>query len=143
MYKRIKISRNDIMSLNNILDSLKEEFNPIMKYAIKINTSILKNEVEAVREAYKSNIERYNEFEKKKYELYNEKGILKEDKKNEFKALEEEYKDAIEERKKESEEFMKILLEEIDIEIYQVSNDLIPNLSQEDYDKIFPMISDE
>lgn len=143
MYKKIKINRNDLMSLNNVLDSLKDEFYPIMKYAIKINKSILKNEVEAIREAYKSNIERYNEFETKRYELFDEKGKIKEGKNNELKALEEEYKDALEERKKETNEFMKLLLEEIEIEIYQVSNDLIPNLSQEDYDKIFPMISEE
>lgn len=143
MYKKIKINRNDLMSLNNVLDSLKDEFYPIMKYAIKINKSILKNEVEAIREAYKSNSERYNEFETKRYELFDEKGKIKEGKSNDLKALEEEYKDALEERKEETNEFMKLLLEEIEIEIYQVSNDLIPNLSQEDYDKIFPMISEE
>lgn len=143
MYKKIKINRNDLINLNNVLDSLKDEFYPIMKYAVKINKSILKNEIEAIREAYKSNIERYNEFETKRYELFDEKGKIKEGKNNELKALEEEYKDALEERKKETNEFMKLLLEEIEIEIYQVSNDLIPNLSQEDYDKIFPMISEE
>ena len=143
MYKKIKINRNGIMNLNSVLDSLKDKCSPIMKYAIKINKSILKEEVEAIREAYKSNIERYNEFEPKRFELYDEKGKLKEGKSNDLKVLEEEYKGAIEDRKEETDEFMKLLLEEIEVEIYQVSNDLIPNLSQEDYDKIFPMISEE
>lgn len=161
---KVKLTRRELMNIMSVLNSLNGSYSVKMKYAIKKNKDLLKNEVEAVEEASQTNSKRYKEYDEKrmkKIEEYAERENgkikllpdnrsvkIKEDKLDDFNAaillLQEEYKEGIEEREKEVKEFDNFIKEEIEVEVFKISNDIIPNdISQGAYEVLFPLIKDE
>jgi|GEM_PF-3797253 len=166
MNESIKITREQIFSINEILESLTGKYVSELKYAIKKNKDLLKSEIEAIKEASKSNIELYEEYEVKRFTklreccekdsnnepLVNAKDrnmiMLKKEKENEWhefiKKLNEEYKDVIEQREEEIKDFNQFVSKEVEMEVFKIDQRIIPDeLSQSDYEIIFPLINEE
>jgi hypothetical protein len=162
MIERIKINKNKVIEIFNLLDRLDKSENSIeMKYFIKKNKKNLDNENEILKLLFESNSNRFKEYEEKRIKKIQEcakkengkislakdgKSVeIEEDKLNEFnfyiKKLNIEYEDALKEREKELNNLNKFLSQEIEIDILKISNEDIPNnLSQDDYEIIYPLI---
>lgn len=170
MGEKIKITRDNLFGVNTALQNipvkLKKQdvkINNQLKYGIKKNKDLIKGEIEAIREVLKTNIPGFEEYEKKRNDKIREfakkdsignpvqeNGIINIGPDNvkaytEFmETLNEEYKEDLKKRDEEIKENEKFILEEIEIEIYKISNDCLPvEVDQSDYEMIFPIIYDE
>ena len=163
MSNSIKLNKRvEVLNIYTVLTNMKGNYVPKLKYALKRNKDLISKEYDKINESSETKIEKFKEYEDKRIEKIgicaarDEQGRaiqetpntikIREDKLEEFKvfiaALNEEYKEALEKRKKEIKDFEKSLEEEIEIEVYKISNDLIPeDLSQEQYEILFPLIN--
>jgi len=162
MSDSIKLKRVEVLNVYTVLTNMKGNYVPKLKYALKRNKDLIGKEYDKINESSESKVEKFKEYEDKRMEKISicaerdEQGRaiqetpntikIQKDKLEEFKtfiaALNEEYKETLEERKKEIKDFEKSLEEEIEIEAYKISNDLIPeDLSQEQYEILFPLIN--
>lgn len=160
--EKIKLTRDELTKIVEVLNSLDGLYSVKMKYAIKKNKDLLKSEVDAVNEALNTNSKRFKEFEEKRMKKVEEcverlengrfkflpdgkNVIIRDDKQEYFKnamlELQKEYKDGLEERDNELKDFNNFINEEVEIEVFKISNDIIPNdISQKAYETLFPLI---
>lgn len=159
--EKIKLTRRELTKIVEVLNSLDGLYSVKMKYAIKKNKDLLKSEVDAVNEALNTNSKRFKEFEEKRMKIVAEcaekengqfkflpdgKSVtIKNDKIEYFTksitVLREEYKEGLEERDNELKDFNNFIKEEVEIEVFKISNDIIPNdISQSAYETLFPLI---
>jgi hypothetical protein len=159
--EKIKLTRNELAGIARVLNSLNGSYSIKMKYAIKKNKDFLKNEVDAIDEASITNSKRFKEYDEKRMKIVDECGekqngqfkflpdgksvTIRDDKKEYFaktlSVLQEEYKDGIDERNKELKDFENFLKEQVEIEVFKFSNDIIPDdISQSMYETLFPLI---
>ena len=162
--EKIEMKRGDIEKLYSLLDFMKGQYKPVIKYAIKKNKELLKSEVDSIAEMRQTNVEGFAEFEKKHTELL--KGAIAKDKYGQpiqaapgsyqldadkmesFKAqtmlLEEEYKSAIEERNNEMVSVNELLEEKTSVSLYKINKEDVPEeLTQEQYDIFFSIVKDD
>ena len=151
----------------------KKVVNAKFFYALKRNMDLIKDEVTKIRlelmNSYQTqrNDEKDSEYEKKRIELC--KNHAKKDEnggpiiterghfdiapenmetfQKEYAELNEEYKEVMEKRKNDAEAINKMLSEPIDIKLYKIKIDMLPNneevLTPEDIDYLMPIIEDE
>jgi hypothetical protein len=165
MGETIKVARDHLYSINNVLEGMKGIYSSKLKYAIKRNKDHIKGEIDAITEGSKTNVKGFEEYEAKRTEKlkvcleFDSEGKpvidplrpnsfkLKEDKVEEFNSfmnlLNDKHKEDINNRNKEIEEFNIFLKETVEIEVYKISNDLIPeDLDQNSYEVLFPLINE-
>jgi len=167
MKKSIKITRDLLFGINDVLFNMNGSYDSQLKYAIKRNKDLIKGEIDAINEAIKTNIDGFEKYEEKRMNKLREciktdkngkpvknplnlnSVLLKKDKVEDYthfmKLLNEEYKVEIAERNEELKNIDIFLNEEIEVEVYKINNDLIKNLANDDlnqkeYETIFPLI---
>jgi gas vesicle protein len=163
MSDSIKLTKVEVLNISTILSNMKGNYVNKLKYAVKRNKDLIGKEADKIRKDSEPKNVKFNEYEDKRMAKIGECAArdesgrpvqetsntvkIKEEKLEEFRAfiatLNEEYKEVLEERKKEIEDFQKSLEDEVEVEVYKISNDLIPeDLSQEQYEILFPLIND-
>lgn len=156
---KISVKKGEILSINRTLDGLADG-GIRFKYFVSRNKGLLSGEVESINAAIESKIPKFKEYLDARTEIlkesieFDDKGQpvtihgnyqIKKEKADEFKSkmvgLEAEYKDTLTERSKEIEEHNKFLSEQVEIEVYQVQlNDVPDSLSQRDFDILCQLI---
>lgn len=163
MSEKIKLKKNDISNIYQVLSNLKGNYVNKLKYAIKKNKDFLEESFAQIKTRSEIVNEQFKIYEQKRLDLIREYAVknefgqivresvdevrIKKDKFNEFNEkvneLANEYKDAIQLRQKEVNDFNVFLQEEVEVEVYKFSNDLIPDdVPQQDYEKLFPLLKD-
>jgi len=161
MNETIKINRNELYNIYEILKVMTGGNK--VKYFVKKNKDYMIKELNLIVNSMKTSVEGIKEYENKAREILNkwvtpdDKGEtkatinedgtvnIKEEYREEYqsflKELNEKHKDDLDAREEEVVKFNKFMIEEIEIQIYKISNDLIPDeLSKENYEIIFPLI---
>jgi len=139
----MKIKRTEIIQMFNGLQKLGNLEGVKFSYAIVKTAKILSDEIYALKESIKSS-DAFNEYERKRLELCNKycskdeagKPLMKDgyfvglDKNTDFikeiETLKEKFKETLEARKKQEQEYAKMLDEEVDVDIYQISLEDVP-----------------
>lgn len=142
----MKITKQEALDLYNGLQAVGNLPGAKWAYAVARNINILQPEINSLQKAYAINDKKYQEFNNKREELArkhakkedgkpkkintgNKQEYILEDTKafeKEFKKLKKEYKNAVEKREKQIEEFNEILKEKIEIDLYMINPDYIP-----------------
>jgi len=157
------MKKQDVLQLFNGLQAVSNLPGAKWSYAVARNITKLKPEVEALQKAYSADKD-FVEFENKRIELaqkhaVKEKGnpkkikignneeyiIADKDKFNkELTPIQKKYKKAIDERKKQIDDFNDILKEEIEIDLYMVSSEYIPEgITPAQLSNIMPIIEEK
>jgi len=139
MSDSIKLTNSKVLDIYSVLSGMKGKYTNKLKFAIKRNKDLFNGPVDgicAVRDENGNIIQETADTIK-----------IQDSRIEEFrtaiKSLSEEYKESLDKRRKELEDFNKFLTEETDVEVFKFSNELIPeDLSQEEYEILFPLIND-
>lgn len=154
--------KHEVLSINDVLNSLKGAYSPRVKYWISKNKKILSTEVKSLEEARESNSTDFKEFSKSQSDLLREclefgaddQPVAQghgykllpgkaEHYKAEAKRLEEKHSMGLSERKKEIEVYNALLDEETEVDVYLLDNSEIPDsIDQASYDVLFPLIKE-
>ncbi len=155
----MKIKRNEILSLWDVLCSFNGQAGVKFCYAVAKNKRLLQGEVESIYEANpdtsedfrsekKKILDKYAEKDNKKKPIYIDKGngvsepkVKPEDR---LKAIREIEELKNEKFKDKSDQYDKLLREEVEINLHQISLDQFPdNISQHKMDVLFCLIKEE
>jgi len=163
MSDSIKLTNSKVLDIYSVLSGMKGKYTNKLKFAIKRNKDLFNGPVDGIKEKSVSNDEKLAEYNDKRTEKIKECAVrdengniiqetadtikIQDSRIEEFrtaiKSLSEEYKESLDKRRKELEDFNKFLTEETDVEVFKFSNELIPeDLSQEEYEILFPLIND-
>jgi len=157
------MKKQKVLNLWNGLQAVSNLPGAKWSYAVARNITKLRPEVEALQKAFTADKE-FIEYDKKRQELaqkhaVKEKGspkkikignseeylIADKDKFNkELAPIQEKYKKAIDERKKQIDDFNDILKEEVEINLYMVSSEYIPEgITPAQLSNIMPIIEEK
>lgn len=154
----MKLSRNAVAELYNGLNTLGGLQGVKFTYFVAKNKALLESEIKDMKEVIKTS-EEYNVYEKARIALAEEHAV-KEDGKPVVKdnryvmedkeafnkaceALKLEHKDAIDQRKKQVEDFNKFLEEEIELNLHNIQlTDVPTNITVEQMEIIEPLVKD-
>lgn len=157
------MTKQEALNLFNGLQAVSNLPGAKWAYAVARNIAKLKGEVEALQKAYSADKD-FMTYEKQRLELaqkysVKEKGnpktvkvggneeflIADKDKFNQkLKKLQKEHKKAIDERQKQVDDFNEILKEKIEIDLYMIDSDYIPEgITPAQVSAIMPIISEK
>jgi hypothetical protein len=139
------MKKQELLNLFNGLQDVSNLPGAKWAYAVARNVTKLKPEVEALQKAYQAD-EKFLEYENKRLKLAQKHAVKKDGKPQtidiaghkeylvtdeskfniEFEKLKKEYKEALDTRKKQVEDFNEILTEEVEVDLYLINHDYIP-----------------
>lgn len=142
----MKLTRQDIIDLNNGLHAVGNLSGFKFAYAIARNINKLKSHMDEIREMHKVDLE-YNSFEKERVKIAEEHAVTENGKpkttmKNgtpgyiikdqkgfdkDLEVLKEKYKDAIEAREKQKIALEKFLKESVEVDLYTIPTEYVPD----------------
>jgi len=165
MSDTVKIKRIEIINIVNVLSSMKGSYNNKLKYAIKRNKDSLTKIYENIQEESKTKVEKFADYEKERIEIISNYAMrdesnnivlqdrnsvkIQEDKLDEFnikmRELAEKHNETLKAKFEEEKRFNNVYLqEEIEVNLYKIENDVIPNdIEQEKYEILFTLIKDK
>ena len=149
------MNKKDIVDLYNILMSFNGSYTAKFSYFISKNKSLINPEINVLKEIEKPSKE-FLKYEKEKLNTIIKYAVKKEDGNpliinNQYKIdnvkgfelehdkLKEKYKDCIKEKETKDKEIEEILNEEIEIELYKIKIDLIPDIEVDKMDVLIKL----
>lgn len=161
---KVKLSRNDVDKTYGLFMGLNGSYSREFKYALSKNKKIFKGEIDEIIEGTKSSVEGIEQFESERLDILkrhceigpdgnfvktgpNTIKVLEghnDDLQSAFLLLEEKYKDILTKRAEELKEINEFMKVEVEIDVHAFNNKDIPEeLTQEQYDILFPLIKEE
>lgn len=149
----MKLTKGDWLKIWDTIDKLKVQSEPRFGCAMARNRDRLMELRNGLKKASEFGVgnERWKEYGQKEQKLIKEyskdggrtvpPGIAAEYI-SKLEELQEEYKDVLEERSEYMKSFEEILKEEEEIEVYTVLEGWVPNLSQQEYNVLLPLIKE-
>lgn len=154
----MKITKKDLGDLYQGLLSVDNLTGVKFSYAVARNLSMLKDEMESLKKAISMSKE-FAEYEFKRVELAEDCAVLENGKpkvvngeyeirdeeffKTSLSKLQETYKEAIDGRKKQLSELRELLKEEIEVDLYMIPQDIVPEaINTKQMADILPIIKE-
>jgi len=142
----MKLTKQQVLDLYNGLQAVSNLPGAKWAYAVDRNINKLQPEINSLQRAYAINDEEYKEFNNKREQLAkkhakkedgkpktitlnNKREYILEDEEafqKEFKKLKKEYKEAVKRREEQMDEFNDILKDEIELNLYMIDPDYMP-----------------
>ena len=152
-----KMTKAELLSFYRAMNTLGNATGAKFSYAVTRNLNALKGEVDAIQSALNPT-EKFTEYDNKRVALAKEHSKKDEQGKpliegNQyvvedtfdvaFEALKEEYKEEIDARQKQIEDYQALLDEEIEVDIFVLSQENLPDtISVAQVNALFPMIKE-